>query len=97
MRHLHITDINPNNFGGSFTFTGGLVPTLDANNQPITSQPIFVDSLERYRRTLLGQQMGLDATQIRAMGGGASQFNIASGNPAASVSQSDFGIYAQDD
>lgn len=97
IRGVRITDINPNNFGGTFTFTGAFVPTLDANNQPITSQPIFVDSLERYRRTLLGEQLGLNPVQIRAMGGGASQFNISSGNPEAGVSQVDFGIYAQDD
>ncbi len=97
LRGVRITDINPNNFGGTFTFTGGLVPTLDANNQPITNQPEFVDSLERYRRTLLGQRLGLSQLQIRALGGGASQFNIASGNPEASVSQVDVGVYAQDD
>lgn len=97
IRGVHINDINPNNFGGTFTFTGALVPTLDANNQPIPSEPIFVDSLERYRRTLLGQQMGLTPMQIRAMGGGAAQFSIASGNPEAGVSQTDYGVYAQDD
>jgi len=97
VRGVKITDINPNNFGGTFTFTGALVPTLDANNQPITNQPIFADSLERYRRTLLGQRLGLSATEIRAMGGGPSQFSIASGDPTASVSQTDFGIYGQDD
>lgn len=97
LRGVNITDINPNNFGGTFTFTGALVPTLDANNQPITNQPILVDSLERYRRTLLGQQMGLSPVQIRALGGNPSQLSIASGNPRANVSQTDFGIYAQDD
>jgi Carboxypeptidase regulatory-like domain/TonB dependent receptor len=97
IRGVKITDINPNNFGGTYTFTGALVPTLDANNQPITSQPVFVDSLERYRRTLLGQQLGLTPVQIRAMGGQPSQFSIASGNPRADVSQTDFGVYAQDD
>ena len=97
MRGVHISDINPNNFGGTYTFTGALVPTLDANNQPINSEPVFVDSLERYRRTLLGQELGLTATQIRALGGGASQFSIAAGEPAASVSQTDYGFYAQDD
>ncbi|HEY8186804.1 MAG TPA: carboxypeptidase regulatory-like domain-containing protein [Pyrinomonadaceae bacterium] len=97
VRGVRITDNNPNNFGGTFTFSGAVVPSLDANNQPITSQPVFVDSLERYRRTLLGQQLGLTDVQIRAMGGGASQFNISSGNPEASVSQVDFGVYAQDD
>lgn len=97
VRGIRITDINPNNFGGSFTFAGGLVPELDENNQPITVPPIFADSLERYRRTLLGRQLGLTPLQIRAIGGGASQFNISSGNPEASVSQVDLGVYAQDD
>ncbi|MBA3515272.1 MAG: carboxypeptidase regulatory-like domain-containing protein [Pyrinomonadaceae bacterium] len=98
VRGVSITDVNPNNFGGSFTFTGGLVPQLDASNQPIPgAAPLFVDSLERYRRTLLGQRLGLTPLQIRALGGGASQFNIAAGEPEASVSQIDFGIYAQDD
>ena len=97
IRGVSITDINPNNFGGSYTFTGGLVPTLDANGNPIFSQPVFVDSLERYRRTLVGQSLGLTATQIRALGGGASQFSIANGDPKAKVSQVDFGLYAQDD
>ncbi len=99
IRGVKITDINPNNFGGRFTFTGGLVPTLDANNDPIASQPVFVDSLERYRRTLLLSRdpRNLTPLEIRARGGGASQFNISSGNPEASVSQVDFGIYAQDD
>lgn len=97
LRGVKISDINPNNFGGTFTFTGALVPTLDANNQPITNQPVFVDSLERYRRTLLGQRMGLTPTQIRAMGGEPSQFSIATGEPRATVSQVDYGVYAQDD
>jgi hypothetical protein len=97
IRGVNVNDINPNNFGGTFTFTGALVPTLDANNQPIPSEPIFVNSLERYRRTLLGRQMGLTPTQIRAMGGGAAQFSIASGNPEAGVSQIDYGVYVQDD
>jgi hypothetical protein len=99
IRGVSIGDINPNNFGGTFTFTGALVPTLDANNNPILNQPIFVDSLERYRRTLLLERdlRNLSASDIRLRGGGASQLSIASGNPAARVSQVDFGIYAQDD
>ncbi len=97
VRGVKIADINPNNFGGTFTFTGALVPTLDANNQPITNQPVFAGSLERYRRTLLGQRMNLTPTQIRAIGGEPSQFSIASGEPRASVSQTDYGVYVQDD
>jgi carboxypeptidase family protein/TonB-dependent receptor-like protein len=97
LRSVKITDINPNNFGGTYVFTGGFVPTLDANNQPVFTQPVFVDSLERYRRTLLGQELGLTPNQIRAIGGGASQFSIAAGEPRATVSQFDAGVYAQDD
>ncbi len=100
VRGVRISDINPNNFGGSYTFTGGLVPQLDADNQPIPgAPPIFVDSLERYRRTLLFSQtqFGFTPLQIRALGGGPSQFSISAGNPAASVSQVDLGVYAQDD
>lgn len=97
VRGIRITDSNPSNFGGSYIFTGGFVPTLDANNNPISTQPVFVDSLERYRRTLLGEELGLTPTQIRAMGGGASQFSISSGDPQAGVNQIDTGIYIQDD
>jgi hypothetical protein len=99
IRGVSIGDINPNNFGGTFTFTGALVPTLDANNNAILDQPIFVDSLERYRRTLLLERdpRNLSASEIRLRGGGASQLSIASGNPTARVSQVDFGVYAQDD
>ncbi|MGI8839147.1 MAG: carboxypeptidase regulatory-like domain-containing protein [Pyrinomonadaceae bacterium] len=99
LRAVSITDSNPNNFGGSFTFTGGLVPALDASNNPIFTQPVFADSLERYRRTLLfsSAPFNLSPLEVRRRGGGASQFNIASGNPEASVSQFDVGLYAQDD
>jgi hypothetical protein len=95
LRRVSITDNNPNNFGGTFTFTGGLVPALDANNNPIFSQPVFVDSLERYRRTLLFEN--LSPVEMRRRGGGASQFNISAGDPLATVSQVDYGLYAQDD
>ena len=39
----------------------------------------------------------LTPAQIRAAGGGATQFQIAAGNPEATVSQFDFGGFAQDD
>jgi len=98
VRAVRITDTNPNNFGGTYRFTGAFVPQLDVNNQPLLNQPpVFVDSLERYRRTLLGQQLGLTPLEIRTIGGGAAQFSISAGNPRASVSQFDVGLYAQDD
>ncbi|HYJ89390.1 MAG TPA: TonB-dependent receptor [Pyrinomonadaceae bacterium] len=97
VRGVSLSDTSTNNFGGTYVFSGGFVPTLNASNNPITSQPVFVDSLERYRRTLLGQRLGRTAEQIRAMGGGASQFSINSGSAQASVSQIDGGVYVQDD
>jgi hypothetical protein len=98
MRGVHVDQINPSNFGGQYVFTGGLVPQLDASNNPIAgATPIAVDSLERYRRTLLLQRLGFSPTDIRARGGGAAAFNINAGNPEATVSQFDIGVYAQDD
>lgn len=109
VRGVHFSDSSANNFGGQYVFSGGFVPRLDANNNPIpqtfdsnnnpipATQPFFADSLERYRRTLLGQRLGLNPLQIRAIGGGASQFSISSGNSDASVSQIEMGVYAQDD
>lgn len=101
LRGVSIKDSSPNNFAGTFTFGGGFAPELDANNQVVLSgrQPVLVPitSIERYRRTLLFQQQGLSASQIRALGGGPTQFTIAGGNPEAGVSQVDWGIFAQDD
>ncbi|HEU4479773.1 MAG TPA: carboxypeptidase regulatory-like domain-containing protein [Pyrinomonadaceae bacterium] len=99
LRGVSISDSNPNNFGGTYVFTGGFVPMLDANNNPIFGEPIFVDSLERYRRTLLFSGTGFNLTpeEIRARGGGASQFSISAGEPLATVKQIDAGLYAQDD
>jgi hypothetical protein len=102
-RHISIRDISPQGFGGTWTFGGGLGPVLDANNQvvtdPDTGLPVFTEltSIERYRRTLLFQGLGMTGPQIRALGGGATQFSISAGNPLATVGQLDFGGYAQDD
>lgn len=99
LRGVSISDSNPNNFGGNYVFTGGFVPTLDSNNNPLFDQPIFVDSLERYRRSLLFSrpEFNLTPEEIRERGGGASQFSINAGNPLADVRQIDAGLYAQDD
>ena len=56
-----------------------------------------ITSIESYRRTLLFQQMGLPAAQIRTLGGGASQFTINPGRPSLSVNQEDVGLFFSDD
>ena len=94
---------SPSGFGGTFSFLGGIGPVLSANNQvvidPTTGLPqtTQITSIEQYRRTLLFQQMGDTPAQIRALGGGASQFTISAGNPYASVTQIDAGPFVQDD
>ncbi len=92
---------SPSGFGGTFYFFGGLAPVLDSNNQPVTDggQPQLaqITSVEQYRRTLLFQQLGYSPQQVRALGGGASQFAISGGNPYASIAQYDAGPFIQDD
>ena len=97
-RGVKITDFSPQNFGGTFTFSGGDAPQLDANNQVVldsSGYPVLVPitSLERYRRTLLFQ----GNPNMRELGGGVTQFSIAGGNPEASVSQTEWGVFFQDE
>ena len=81
IRHVSIDDTNASNFGGTWSFTGGFGLT----------------SIERYQLTLQLQEQGLTPAEIRAAGGGASSFSINSGNPLADVSQTDYGVFLQDD
>jgi hypothetical protein len=85
VRGVNIESISPQNFGGTWTFAGSRIA-----GQGLTS-------IEVYQVTLRGLQQGLAPALIRANGGGATQFTIATGNPQASVSQLDLGAFAQDD
>ena len=96
-------NISPFNFNGRSTFSGGLLPVLDSNNQPVvdpvTQQPETANfsSIERYRRTLLFQRLGFSPAQIRALGGGATQFSINAGIPELALHQIDVGAFVGDD
>ncbi len=91
-------DYSPANFGGTFTFLGvNSAPELNAYNQPIPNTSIPISSLEQYRRTLLFQQLGYSLSAIQALGGGASEFSIAGGNPYANASDRQFEPFVQDD
>ena len=81
VRHVNIDDTNPSNFGGTWSFTGGFGLT----------------SIERYQLTLRLQEQGLTPAEIRAAGGGAATFSLNTGNPFAEVSQTDYGVFIQDD
>jgi len=104
--------ISPQNFGGTYTFSGRLAPMLGPDNTPIgnpadcLNQPqgalapgncTSINSLEQYRRTLLFQSAGLPASTIQLLGGMPSQFSIVAGNPNAHLSMTDVGLYFQDD
>jgi len=79
-------NISPQNFGGTFIFSGGLAPVLNADNQAIPGQTATITSIEQYRRTLLGLP-----------GGVPTQFTISSGIPGVYGGQADLGAFAGDD
>ena len=87
LRDARITSISPQNFGGTWTFGGSRR----------TGNPNGLNSIQVYQITLQGLQQGKTAGQIRALGGGTTQFTIATGNPKATVGQWDFGGFVQDD
>ena len=89
LRRSALSDFSPNNFGGTFVFTGGVAPLLDASNNAIPGQTSIVTSLERYRRTLFFNQQGLTPAEVRLRGGGATQLTINGGTPLANVNQTD--------
>ena len=101
LRHVKIDSVSPGNFGGTWTFAGGRGPRLDENDDVVlvNGQPEIVDlsSLERYRRTLQFGRDGLTPAAIRLLGGGATQFSLAGGNPEAIVKQFDVAVYMQDE
>lgn len=82
LRWVKDSSFSPQNFGGTFVFFGGAAG---------------LKSIERYQRTIILQEQGATPAQIRAAGGGASQFRLSSGDPESEVSQWDFGGYFQDD
>lgn len=95
-----LSRFSASNFGGTYIFSGKTAPLLDANNNIvydnvgnlINSQ---ITSLESYRRTLIFQKLGYTNQQIRVLGGGASQFKVAGGNPIIDLSQYELGVYSQ--
>jgi Carboxypeptidase regulatory-like domain len=90
-------DTSLSNFNGTFTFFGGSGPALDGNYQPIAGTSVQLTGLDIYQRTLLLQQKGFTPDQVRAAGGGASQFSLSAGQPLTRITQFDLGAYFNDD
>ncbi|MCC6588591.1 MAG: carboxypeptidase regulatory-like domain-containing protein [Bryobacterales bacterium] len=97
IRGAWLSDTSPQNFGGTYIFAGGVGPELDGDNQAIGGTTMAISSIERYRRTLLFQSMGLSVAQMQLLGAGPSQFTLAAGDPLAAVNQIDVGVFALDD
>ena len=102
LREDRVANVSPQNFGGTFTFSGGntLAPVvIDPSSCIVPANPALasITSIEKYRRTLMFQRLGCSATQIRLLGGGATQFTIGAGEPSISGSQFDIGLFVGDD
>ncbi|HEX3472898.1 MAG TPA: hypothetical protein VHT28_17095, partial [Silvibacterium sp.] len=79
-------------FGGRFRYLqDGNTSTAGFNGQFIFS------SINAYEITVQGLANGLTPAQIRAAGGGASQFAITRGTPEVSVNVADLGLYIEDE
>lgn len=70
----------------------------DANHSLANYDGEFIfSSLNAYQITMQGMRDGLTPAQIRAAGGGASQFNLTAGTPDVAVTVADVGVFFQDD
>ena len=65
------------------------------SNANYNGEYIF-STLTAYQLTVQGLADGLTPAEIRASGGGASQFNIITGDPSAAILVADTGLYAED-
>lgn len=84
LRGINYTDRSESGYGGTFTFAG----FLDVRNPNDPDDDVFISSIEQYRQKLLGN------TDPRY---NPNQFSITTGDPEASVSQTDLGLFVTDD
>ncbi len=79
-------------------FGGRLRGTLFSSNENSGFNGAYnFSSLNAYQITVNGLEQGLTPAEIRALGGGASQFTLVAGQPLSDVSMVDVGLYAQDE
>src|SRR5262249_4578297 len=83
-----------------FTFTGVNCSTLQdvSENSFCSANPGGeVSSIQAYAITQFGLAHGMSMPQIRSLGGGPSQYLVASGEPLTGVNQIDIAPFVQDD
>ena len=85
--------------GKHFIHTGvrfRLVRAANLSSAGFKGQFVF-PNITTYKNTLIDLQNGLSGQAIQAKGDGASQFSLSAGNPSASVTSSDVGVYGEDE
>ena len=97
--HYEFQNFTSINLGKNFMRFGGRF--RDNEESTSTTQDFngsfSFPTLTAYQITRQGVEAGLTDAQIRAAGGGATQFLIYSGIPSASINYADLGLYAEDD
>ncbi len=99
VRGVKITDFSPQNFGGTFTFSGGNAPQLDANNQivlDVEGNPVLIPITSH--RTLSQDAVVPGQSQhARARRRRDAVFARGWKSRSVSVSQTDLGAFVQDE
>jgi hypothetical protein len=81
-----------------FHFGGRFRDIQDSNTSTGGYNGEFIfSSINAYETTQQGIANGLTPAQIRAMGGGASQFSVTAGTPKIYVNVADLGLYFEDE
>ena len=96
---FEVTDLLSLSRGPHMLKIGGRVRTgrpTDLSLRNYNGSFLF-STLDGYQITEQGLANGLTGLQIRAMGGGASQFTLTAGNPFVAIRQTDAGVYFQDE
>lgn len=79
-------------------FGGRLRDTQDGNTSTSGFNGMFIfPSIQAYEITEQGIAQGSTPAQIRAAGGGASQFAVTTGSPQVSINAADLGLYLEDE
>src|SRR5262249_47087438 len=95
-------NLNPQGFNGAFTFSGGALPQLDADNNLVldaSGNPVLthLTALDQYIRNLQLMRAGFNEAQVQQLGGGPTKFTIQAGQPYISLVRWDAGPFVQDD